>query len=719
MGETWLRLPTPPCVITAGGRPNVPSQDTRSSPRRAANASPVPGSSTTDVDPAAVPEPRIHRPDAAETSGPPLGERALPRTSVTPAPAPPRDRQLAIALTAGVTLIAGWMLEHFAASGSSQAMVGFALLIVSLGLGSIHGLPAAWESIRARRPDIDVLMVLGAYLAALIGHPEDGALLLFMFTLAGGLERRAMTKAKDAVARLDTLMPRSALRREDERWVEVDAHDLDPGDVVLIRPGETVPADAVVIEGHSHVDQSSLTGESLPRAVAPEDSIFAGTLNQDGAIEARVLRPVAESSIQKILALVLDAQERRQPMQRVIDRFSTPYATSVMVGSLLAFAGFWAFSELGAAGSLYRAITLLVVASPCALVIATPTATLCGLSRAARQGVLIKGGDALERLGRVSRIAVDKTGTLTTGRIEVTRVEPIGPANVSALLRVAMAAEQRSTHPIAAAVVRLAAERRLSPVDLAGLSNVPGRGIEGSHDGEAIRIGTLTFCEPLLPICFRAHARKIVEGIRNEGGMAVVIAWRGEALVLALADQPREGAEELAENLRSVGVNEISMLTGDHRATAERVARELGITEFHAELLPEQKVAELERMRSRHLDGDEGTLAVVGDGVNDAPALAVADIGLAMGAIGADAALETADVVLLHDDLSRIPWAIGLAKRVRRVMYANLIFAISVIAVLGTFTLLGSLPLGLGVIGHEGSTLLVVANSLRILAHRS
>ncbi|HMN96792.1 MAG TPA: cation-translocating P-type ATPase [Phycisphaerales bacterium] len=674
---------------------------------------------------------RFERSSARQASEPPFIRTA--RASIVP----PRgngtdrtdgrpgflDRQLVVAIAAGATLAIGWLLSVLAGSPgeSLPGSLGLGLLLISLALGSIYGVPAALESVRARRPDIDFLMVLGAYCAAAIGHPEDGALLLFMFTLAGGLEHRAMAKAKDAVARLSRLMPRAAVRREGAEWVEVDAEALAPDDIVMVRPGESIPADGVVLAGRSHVDQSSLTGESLPRSVGLDDSVFAGTINQEGPLEVRVLRAVAESSIRRILTLVLEAQERRQPMQRVVDRFSAPYATTVMLGSALAFFAFWRLGSLAPDEALYRAITLLVVASPCALVIATPTATLCGLSRAARNGVLIKGGDALERLGRVRRLAVDKTGTLTTGRIEVTRVEPIGPSDISALLRVAMAAEQRSTHPIAAAVVRLAAERRLEPLDLAELSNVPGRGIEGSREGQPVRIGTYPFCEPLIPICFRRHTARIVESIRAQGGMAIVVAWGNEALVLGLADRPREGAAELAGSLRRIGVSEIAMLTGDHRTTAERVARELGIDEVHAELLPEGKVEALERMRDQAIGHAhaEGTLAVVGDGINDAPALAVADVGLAMGAIGADAALETADVVLLHDDLARIPWSIGLARRVRRIMLANLLFAIAVIAALATLTLLGSLPLGLGVVGHEGSTLLVVANSLRILAHRS
>jgi Cd2+/Zn2+-exporting ATPase len=427
---------------------------------------------------------------------------------------------------------------------------------------------------------------------------------------------------------------------------------------------------------------------------------------------------VSESSIQRILKLVLEAQETRQPIQRVIDRVSAPYAIIVMLGSLAAFVLFHFLGSLSWVDAGYRAITLLVVCSPCALVIATPTATLCGLSRAARAGVLIKGGDALERLAGITRVALDKTGTLTKGQIEVTHVEPVAASSVESLLSIALAAEQRSTHPIAAAIVRLAKSHDLHPAELASLTNVPGQGLEGTFRGVPVRIGNYQFSEPIIPMCFRAHTRKMVDLISSGGGKPIVIAHDGEALVLSLADTPREGAERLTRELRDVGVQSVTMLTGDTKVIAQKLAKELGIENVQAELMPEDKVEQIRQIRADPAHPRSGGLAVIGDGVNDAPALAVADVGLAMGGIGADAALETADVVLLHDDLNRIAWSFGLARRVKRIMIANLLFAIGVIATLAVFTVLGKVPMPLGVIGHEGSTLLVVANSLRLLTHR-
>jgi Cd2+/Zn2+-exporting ATPase len=625
------------------------------------------------------------------------------------------DAQLSLAIAAGVTLAVGFGLTQIPGTPLVET-AGLVLVWVSLALGAVHGLQAAWQSLKEFRPDIDVLMVVGAALAAGIGHPEEGALLLFLFTLAGALEHRAMARARDAVSRLNKLMPKAALIRRPDGWEPIEPEELNADDVVLVRPGETIPADGSVIRGTSSIDQSTLTGESMPRTVKVDDEVFAGTLNQQRSLEVRVTRPVQESSLQRILELVLEAQERRQPAQRVIDRFSTPYTIAVFALSLIALIGFMVLADLRLADAAYRAITLLVVASPCALVISTPTATLCGLSRAARAGVLIKGGDALERLAGVSRVVLDKTGTLTEGQIEVIHAHPVAASNPDVLLNLAFGAEEQSTHPIAAAIVRLARERRLTPADVADIENIPGKGIEGVHDGHPVRIGSIEFCEPVIPICFRRHTHQIVDRIREDGGLPVVIAYDIGAMVLALADRPRTGAKELRRQLQAVGVERVDMLTGDHPTIAARLAEELDIEFFEAGLLPEDKVKHIERLRAEQQTN--GSLAVIGDGVNDAPALAVADVGLAMGRIGADAALETADVILLHDDLDRVPWSFGLARRVKRTIIANLAFATFVIVFLAAWTIATGMPLSMGVLGHEGSTLLVVANSLRLLLHR-
>lgn len=638
--------------------------------------------------------------------------------------------RLGLALSAGAALLVGMSLQVLvkddeAGSFAAFHAVGHALVYVSLALGAVHGLRAAWESIRELKPDIDVLMVVGAGLAAVFGHPGDGALLLFMFTLAGALEHRALAKARDAVSRLARLMPNEALRRAEGGWKPVKPDDLRPGDVVLIRAGETVPADGRVIAGASTVDQSALTGESLPRNVDAGDDIFAGTLNQAGALEAEVLRPIAESSLKKITALVIEAQAQRQPLQRIIDRLSTPYTICVFIAALAVFAAFsligrdFSGEPIGIDGAAIRAITLLIVASPCALVIATPTATLCGLNRAARAGLLVKGGEALERLARVRTIVVDKTGTLTTGQIEVTSVRPIpdASASIAALLPAVLAMEERSTHPIAAAITRYARAAGASPAEVRNFQMIAGRGIVAEWQGREVRIGTPEFvcqalCTGLCPLVQQA-----VHALRLEGAITAALACDGRAAVFALSDTARPGARAFVSDTRAVGVERIVMLTGDNEVIARKVAAELHIDEVHASLLPEQKVDHVRRIRASlpPLAAGNHGLAVIGDGVNDAPSLAAADVGLAMGGVGADAALEAADVVVLADDLAVVPWGIGLAKRARRIMMINLAFAVGVIVLLAAAAVVGVMPIGVGVVGHEGSTLVVVGLSLTLL----
>lgn len=630
--------------------------------------------------------------------------------------------QMALALSAGVALLAGFSLLTLIDDSAGSLATAFhgageILVWTSLALGGVHGLRAAWESARDLEPNIDVLMVVGAALAAGIGHPGEGALLLFMFSLAGALEHRALAKAKDAVTRLSKLMPDETLRREGEAWVAAHPRDLTPGDVVLVRPGETVPADGVVDRGHSTLDQSTLSGESLPRTVDEGDEVYAGTLNQNGALEITVSRPTDDSSLQRILDLVIEAQERRQPMQRVIDRFSTPYTLSVFALAIGVFVWFAVSgrdplgTELSVADAAYRAITLLIVASPCALVIATPTATLCGLNRAARAGLLIKGGDALERLSSVRAIALDKTGTLTSGQIEVTKTRVFGGRSLEDLLPATLALEERSTHPIAAAIARHARRAGAAAHEIEDFSMVPGSGLSAVVTGEAAHIGTVEFVAPRLSDTRRREVEEEIATIRRSGEISAVFALGPDAAVFALADQPRPGAPEFISRLRDAGVGTIAILTGDSRVIAENLAEELGVDRVHAGLLPEQKVEHLEALRP-----SRGGLAVLGDGVNDAPALATADVGLAMGGVGADAALETADVVILNDDLALVPWSLLLARRARGIMLANLVFAIAVITLLAIGSVIGWVPMGAGVVGHEGSTIIVVANSLQLLA---
>ncbi len=612
-------------------------------------------------------------------------------------------------------LVFGWRSLDSAAS---------ALYWCALAVGMIHGLRAAWDSLSARRFDIDVLMAVGAALAGWMGHPGEGALLLFLFVLAGALEDLAAARTTRAVEALHKLMPTSALRRDpDGAFRAVAPEQLSRGDTIKILPGESVPADAVVVEGCSSINQANLTGESMPRSVESDDEIFAGTINIGDPIVARVLRPSTESSLQRVLNLVLLAQQQREPVQRIIDRFSQPYALGVLGVSVAVLLIWWLVLGDPWDRSLYTAITLLIVASPCAVIIATPTATLAAITRGARAGVLFKGGQSIERLARLGGVAFDKTGTLTVGKMRVQEIHPIAWSDADRLLAVAAALEQDSTHPIAAAIRDAAAAKGVCLPAAVSPRFVVGRGVAAEFDGKPARLGTYIFVEELIPVCLRAQVRAVLQGVQQSGRIGTVLAHDEQAGVVILSDTVRPGASDLVADLHALGVRPVVMLTGDNRATAQAVAESLRLDEFRAELLPQDKVDAIREIkavvRARDLKSGAG---VIGDGVNDAPALAAADVSIAIGSIGSDAALESADIVLLADDLAVVPWAVGLARRARRTILLNLSFALAAIAIMAISTLVGSrigtpLPLWLGVLGHEGGTMLVVLASLFLLVY--
>lgn len=615
----------------------------------------------------------------------------------------PRVR-LAGAGLAGVLLLTAWVSGWGAAAWAS------------LAIGGVYGLRPAVESIARRKVNIDVLMVVGAGLAAGVGKPGEGALLLFLFTLSGALEALAMERTARDVRALERLMPREAQVRRDGAWVRVETASLVPGDEVLVSSGELIPADAEVLEGTSEIDEATLTGESLPRAVEPGSEVYSGTLNASHPLRARVVKPPGESSIQKIVAMVTRARAQREPIQRVIDRLGEPYAVGVF-GLSIATLALWRFGfGRGWEDSAFTAITLLIVASPCALVIATPTATLAAISRGAREGVLFKGGQAIERLARIAALCLDKTGTLTRGRLRVERMVIGGGWTEDEALAVAAALEEGSTHPIARAIVREARARSVAPGAIASPRHIPGRGIVAHAGGREVRLGNVAHAGEDLP----AEGLAAVDETRASGGAVAVLARSGEAWgVFGLRDEPRAGSRELVARLHVLGIRPVVMLTGDHRTPAERVASETGIDETRSELLPEHKVAAIAELRAR----TGGRVGVVGDGVNDAPALAAADASIAIGSMGSGAALESADIVLLGEDLGGVAWGIRLARRARATIRVNLVIAIGVIAVMAGWTLAGSyagrpLPLSLGVLAHEGSTLLVVLNSLLLLGAR-
>ncbi|MEA5162918.1 cation-translocating P-type ATPase [Cereibacter johrii] len=585
-----------------------------------------------------------------------------------------------------------------------------ALLLVFLA----GGVPAAIRALRAlwqeHELDIDLLMVIAALAAAAVGAAMEGAVLLTLFSFSTTLEHRAMGRARRAIEALMELRPDRTLRRTQAGTEEVAVEDLRPGDVVVLRPGARVPVDGIVVEGEGSIDESTITGESVPVAKSRGAAVFEATVNLHGVLEVEVRRPLAESTVARMIALVTEAQAARAPSERFSEWFGQRYTVAVLAGSILALLGFlWAGRAWDDA--LYRAATLLVAASPCAIVISVPAAILSALSAAARGGVLFKGGAALETLARVESFAFDKTGTLTTGRQEVVEIACDGDRD--AFLTRLAGLEAHSEHPIADAIRRAAEARGLQPFPVREARAVPGEGMVGVDDEGMIWAGNARLAARMGARSTPAEPSASVSAL-HRGAETLVLLGRGARLLgaLTVADRPRDSAGPGIAALRQSGVRRIAMLTGDRRAVADRIGAGLGIgpEEIRADLLPEDKVRIVAELAA------QGRVAFVGDGVNDAAALARADVGIAMGAAGSEVALQAADVALLSEDIGRLALAHRLSRRTARIIRQNLVFAMGAMVTLVLSGLFFDLPLPLAVIGHEGGTVLVVLNGLRLLA---
>lgn len=644
------------------------------------------------------------------------------------------NRELLLAAITLITLLIGWVGGTMTGLLPEWAITTAA--IVAFAAGGYSGLMGALEEAKRGRLDIDFLMIAAAIGAAAIGEWEEGALLLFLFTLSGALEGFAMERTRRAIEALANLRPETARIRREEAEIEIAVDELQLSDIVLVRPGERLPIDGVVRKGASSLDQSPITGESIPVPKVVGDPVFAGTINGSGALEIEVQKLAGESTLSKIIKLVEEAQQDTTPTQKFIDRFSQPYTYVVIGATLLAMIIPFLFSSEPFSDTLYRAMTLLVVASPCALIISTPASVLSAIAAAARNGVLFKGGAYLEKVAGINIIAFDKTGTLTNGKPVVTDMRPLTAYTENELLRIAGSAELLSEHHLGQAILTMAKERELTLETPSEFYAVPGHGIqahfERSGHRETIYIGNdKLFMNEAME--FSPAIRMIGDSLQKQGKTAMLVVRRSTVEdtlgderdwevvgFIAVADTVRLEAKRTIAQLRAQGMQRIVMLTGDNKAVAHNIARELGITEVYSDLLPEQKVDLVQQLVK------EGKVVMVGDGVNDAPALATATVGIAMGAGGTDVALETADVVLMASDLSKLPFILHLGRQAERIVRQNVIFSVGVIVILVIATILLPLlwpgfllPLPLGVVGHEGSTLIVVTNGLRILALRS
>ena len=622
-----------------------------------------------------------------------------------------RNPELARSLASGALLLAAVL------AGRSGAVPQAAVLALFAGAYAL----GAWDLLRhglgeiaagSFSFDIDLLMLVAAAGAAAIGAYAEGAFLLFLFSLAHALEHAAMGKARNAIAALADLTPPTARVVADGREVEVPVGEVRVGQVVLVLPGERVPTDGTVRSGASSVNQAPITGESVPVEKGPGAEVYAGTVNGEGALEVVTTRAAGDRTLDRVVRLVEEAQTQKAPTQRFTDRFARVYVPVVLVAVAALIVAPPLLGLLAWRESFYRGMTMLVAASPCALALGTPAAVLAGIAQAARRGVLIKGGEYLEALGTLRALALDKTGTLTNGRPEVTELVPLPGVAADELLGVAAAVERRSQHPLARAVVRRAEAASLALPEAGDLRSVTSRGVRSTVGGEPVEIGSLRLWQDDA-VAVDPAVRAAVERLQADGQSAMAVRAGGRWLgAIGLADQPRPTARETVAELHALGVRPVVMLTGDHRLVGEAVGRAVGADAVVADLLPEGKVAAIEALVREH-----GQCGMVGDGVNDAPALARATVGIAMGGAGTAAALETADVALMADDLGMLPFAVGLSRRARGVIRQNVGIALAVIALLIVASLTGLIGIGVAVLLHEGSTLVVIANALRLLTY--
>lgn len=639
-----------------------------------------------------------------------------------------KNTELIFSLTCGALIGIGYGLSFVE---SIPPIVSKVLYIIAYFFGGYFTAKEAVQTVMKGGFEIDFLMLVAAIGAAILGSWQEGALLLFLFSLGHALEHYAMEKARKSIAALTELAPKTALLKQNGQTREVKIEELKIGDIVIVKPNTKISADGIVVAGSSSVNQAPITGESIPVdkvAIENPDAdiqdatkldtkyrVFAGTINGNELLEIKVIKEATDSTLSRLVKMVNETQTQKSPTQQFTDKIERIFVPAVLIlVTLLCFA-FLVIDE-PFSKSFYRAMAVLVAASPCALAISTPSAVLSGVARAARAGVLIKGGRPLEDLGTLTALAFDKTGTLTEGKPKLTKLLPFNNLTEIQLLKIVVAVESLSDHPIAKAIVRDGKERL-------GNENIPpahdmeavlGKGIKAALGNDQIYAGNLALFETLDDAKPPEEIINAVKKAEAEGQTTMLIRQNKEYIgLIAVMDTPREEAKEALARLKQTGIKKMIMLTGDNQKVAEAIAKEIGLTDAMGSLLPEQKVEAIQKLAKQ-----EGKVAMVGDGVNDAPAMAKSTVGIAMGAAGSDVALETADIALMGDKLLLLPFAIGLSRQSKRIITQNLVISLGVVAVLIPLTILGIASIGPAVAAHEGSTLVVVANALRLLAYK-
>ena len=606
------------------------------------------------------------------------------------------------ALLAGIALVVGLVLEVV---GAPEALAISAFLI-AIPVGAWYFTQEGWEElVEEHEIGVEALMLVAAAGCLVFGLFEEAAALIFLYSLAEAIEELTFARTRSAIRDLLDLAPKQARRIAEGREEMIPAEDLMVGDLFLVRPGEALPTDGVLRGGNSTLDEAPVTGESMPVVKDLGQEVFAGSVNGTGAIEVEVTRPYADNTLQRIVHLVEEAQGQKSKAQRFVDRFATRYSPAVLLGAALVAVvgglvdGDWQEWAL-------RGVAVLVAGAPCALVMSVPVAAAAAITRAGREGILIKGGLQLEALGRVNAVAFDKTGTLTRGKPEVTDVIALNDVDEGRALQIAASIEARSEHPLAAAVVAYARAAGIEPGPAEGFAALVGHGATARVDGHTAWVGSPALATEHMGT---ADLPDDIETLQDEGKTVIVAGIGSEPLaLLALRDQPRAEAAQAIAALRHLGVAHVAMLTGDNQRTARAISAQLGLDEVFAELKPEDKVSKIKQIRERH-----GSVAMVGDGINDAPALATADIGIAIGTGGTDAAIEAADVALLADEITKAPEALQLGRRATRISRQNLVFSVVLLAVLIPSAVVGLLSVVVAVAVHEIAELLAVSNGVR------
>jgi Cd2+/Zn2+-exporting ATPase len=640
-----------------------------------------------------------------ETMGfPPQAGLSMPEQ-----PKPWRNPKVLTSVASGILLLVGWLIGVAGAPEPVSLVIYLAAILTG---GYYFGREAIEELIYEREIGVELLMAIAAIVATAMGEAAEGAMLVFLYSISEAAEGYTEEKTRSAVKALMNLAPKFALVRRSGQEQEIPVEEVVVGDVFILKPGQSVPTDGEIIIGQSSLNQAPVTGESVPVEKQPSDIVFAGSINGEGALEVRATKAFADNTISRIIQMVEEAQERKGQSQRFIERFGKRYSPIVLlIGVLVAvipplvFAADW--TEW-----LTRATVFIVAAAPCALVISIPITLVASLGTGARQGVLIKGGMYVEELAKVDVVALDKTGTITRGEPQVTDFISMnnGTMGEEQILALAAGIENRSEHPLARAVVQYTAAQGINPAEISGFQALSGAGAQAVWQGRQVYIGSPTLFQEKLQINLDGLLKRITQ-FQADGKTVVVLGDETAVYgLIAVRDNIRDNARQAIEGLHKAGVKRVVMLTGDNERTAQALAQEAGIDEFYADLKPEDKVTKVRELAARY-----GHVAMVGDGVNDAPALAEATVGIAMGAAGTDVALETADVALMADDLEKLVYALNLAKRNQRVVGQNLVLSVIVISILSLGAIAGVLTLPAAVLGHEISEFIVIGSGLRML----